>query len=50
MNGVAVAQNGLKLWENEARRFRKAVGWLPELWDSIKISKMTAKSGNAKIP
>ncbi len=36
MNEVAMAWNGLKLWENEARRFGKAMGYLPELWDSIK--------------
>ena len=43
MNRVAVARNGLKLWENGAGRFRKAMGYLPELWDSIKNPK-TAKS------
>ena len=50
MNRVAMARNGLKLWENGAGRFGKAMGYLPELWDSIKKSKMTAKSGNSKIP
>ena len=39
MNRVAMAQNGLKLWENGAGRSRKAMGHLPEPWDSIKKSK-----------
>ena len=43
MNRVAMARNGLKLWENGAGRSRKAMGWLLEPWDSIKNSK-TAKS------
>ena len=43
MNGVDVDWNGLKLWENGARRSRKAMGYLPEPRDSIKKSK-TAKS------
>ena len=50
MNRVAMAQNGLKLWENGAGRSRKAMGWLPELWESIKKSKIAGKSGNLKIP
>ena len=44
MNRVLMAQNGLKLWENGAGRSRKAMGYLPEPWDSIK------KSKTVKIP
>ena len=38
-NRALMAQNGLKLWENGAGRFGKAMGYLPELWDSIKNQK-----------
>ena len=36
MNGVAVAQNGLKLWVNEALGSGKAMRCLPDLWEAIK--------------
>ena len=49
MNRVAMARNGLKLWENGAGRSRKAMGHLPEPWDSIKKSK-TAKSLKTTSP
>ena len=49
MNRVAMARNGLKLWENGARRSRKAMGYLPELWDSIKNQKLP-EAGNREIP
>ena len=39
MNGGGVDWNEVKLWENGAGRFGKAMGYLPELWDSIKIQK-----------
>ena len=48
MNRVAVARNGLKLWENGAGRFRKAMGWLPELLDSIKKQKISENGGPRK--
>ena len=48
MNGVAVARNGLKLWENGAGRSRKAMGHLPEPWDSINKIKNDQKSKKMK--
>ena len=41
MIGVEVGRNGLKLWENGADGFRKAVGWFPDLWEAIKNQKLT---------
>ena len=43
MIGVAVGRNGLRLWENDARRSRKVFRWLRGLWDTINKSKMAAK-------
>ena len=40
---VAVARYGLILWENEAAGVRKVFRYLPDLWDTIKKSKMAAK-------
>ena len=47
MNGVAMARNGLILWENDARRSRKVFKYLPDLWEAIK--KMLQKSKNEKM-
>ena len=35
MNGVAMARNGVILWENDARRSRKVFKYLPDLWEAI---------------
>ena len=43
MNGVAMARNGLVLWENEATSIRKVFRYFPGLRDAIQNSKMTAK-------
>ena len=41
--GVAMARNGLILWENEATGSRKVFKYLPGLRDTIKKSKMPAE-------
>ena len=43
MNGVAMARNGLILWENDATGSRKVSRYLPDLWEAIKKSKIAAK-------
>jgi hypothetical protein len=43
MNGVAVAWNGLRLWENEATGSKKVFRGFRGLWDTIKHAKMVAK-------
>ena len=35
MNGVAVARNGPRLWENEATGSRNVFGCLPGLWEAL---------------
>ena len=49
MNGVAVARNGLILWENDATGSRKVFRWLPGLWEVIKKSKIGKKTGNGEM-
>ena len=49
MIGVAVGRNGLRLWENDARRSRKVFRWLRGLWESIKNSKIVEKSKERKM-
>ena len=49
MNGVAVARNGLILWENDATGSRKVFRWLRGLWDTIKKQKWLQKSGNGEM-
>ena len=49
MNGVAVARNGLILWENDATGSRKVFRWLRGLWEAIKKSKIGKKSGNGEM-
>ena len=48
VNGVAMARNGLILWQNEAVGSRKVFRYLPGLWDTIKKSKMLAKVRKSK--
>ena len=48
MNGVAVARNGLILWENDATGSRKVFKYLPDLWEAIKNQKLLQKSKNTK--
>ena len=48
MNGVAMARNGVILWENDARRSRKVFKYLPDLWEAIKKSKIKEKVQNGK--
>ena len=43
MNGIAMARNGLILWENEAAGSRKVFRGFRGLWEAIYNSKMTAK-------
>ncbi len=43
MNGVAMARNGLILWENDATGSRKVFKYLPDLWEAIKKSKIEEK-------
>ena len=50
MNGVAMARNGPRLWENEATGYRKVFRWLRGLWDAIKNQKWLPKSGNGEMP
>ena len=40
MNGVAMARNGPKLWENEATGSRKVSRYLPDPRDTIKKQKI----------
>ena len=35
MNGIAVARNGPRLWENEATGSRKVFKYLRGFWDAI---------------
>ena len=46
MNGVAVARNGLILWENGATGSRKVFKYLPGLRDAIKNLKKTENTEN----
>ena len=39
MNGIAVARNGPRLWENDATGSGKVFKYLPGLWEAIKNSK-----------
>ena len=48
MNGVAVARNGLILWENDATGSRKVFKYLRGLWDTIKNSKIAFKVQKCK--
>ncbi len=49
MNGVAVARNGPRLWENGATGSRKVFKYLLGLWEAIKKSKNGRKHGNKEI-
>ena len=44
MNAIAVARNGLILWENDAMRSRKVFKYLPGLWEAIKNQKLREKT------
>ena len=50
MNGIAVAWNGPRLWENEAAGSRKVFRWLRGLRDTIKNLINMPMSQNIKIP
>ena len=50
MNWVPVARHGLILWENEATGSRKVSRYLPGLWDTIFLSKMSAEIPKPKNP
>ncbi len=50
MNGIAVARNGLILWENDATGSRKVFRGFRGFWEAIKNRKLLEKSGNLKIP
>ena len=43
MNGVAVARNGPRLWENDATGSRKVFKYLLDLWDTLTKTKNVAK-------
>ena len=48
MNGVAVARNGLILWENDAAGSRKVFKWLRGFWEAIKKIGNCCKSPEMK--
>ena len=50
MNGVAMARHGLILSEDGATSLRKVLKYLPDLWDVVLNSKMTAKVQKSKNP
>ena len=49
MNGIAVARNGLILWENDATGSRKVFKYLLDLWYTIKNQKNVAKVRQCKV-
>ena len=49
MNGVAMARNGPRLWENDVTGSRKVFKYLLGLWEAIKNSKKLRKTGNGEM-